>query len=511
METPNPALAADMKSKGIDVELALSVLRDFNAGKFDGVRPVSAQSLPGVDGVSVIAIGRESRRTLAFRADSAFARKRLGQLGVPMPDSVEVHGGDSVFGREALESIGMRLIPSTAYGVLNGGSATSYADSKKNMSFGEDVFSAFRDGFETLAPLCRGRSKGLTPAYVNGDGSPGMSFLTLKMRSRLIAAESYRARFGTAGSVSENRPFMPLYQMTSIANDAEMQEAFEACAKDPDLSVLEVRAGMRGADWMTAVQPMIAAYSHSSEGKPRRIFDRAFGKPDSAIALPGGHGQCFRILKPVFERLLESGVRFAYLGNVDNIGYVPDPLAIALLALSGKPAAFEFSLRTPIDVKGGILVQTSEGRRTVADIGPAISFERVMDFEKSGTPILFNCATGLFDLDWLVPRLDEISSTLPTRFSDQDKDAGRYSQAEQVTWEVSGILPDFLALAVEKKERFIAAKLLAETLLTSGFGSGQLPEALELTSRELREGLGRLLRENCGLANRSGTWEPAEN
>ena len=49
METPNPALSADMKSKGIDIELALSVLRDFNAGKFDGIKQVSVESLPGVD------------------------------------------------------------------------------------------------------------------------------------------------------------------------------------------------------------------------------------------------------------------------------------------------------------------------------------------------------------------------------------------------------------------------------------------------------------------------------
>ena len=507
---PNQALSADMRSKGIDIELALSVLRDFNAGKFDGIRSVNVDSLPGVDGVSVIATGKEARKKLVFRIATARARTRLGQLGLSMPDSAETHSGDSVFDFCALEEIGTRLMPATAFGVLNGGSATSYADLKKNMSFGEDVFDAFRTGFDTLAPLCRGRSKGLTPAYVNGDGSPGMSFLMLKMRSRLIAARAYRERFGDKGVMTGNLPFMPLYQMTSIANDVEMREGFEICAHDPALTTLEKLAGTPGAEWMTAVQPMIAAYTHSSEGRPRRIFDRAFGKPDSSIALPGGHGQCFRILKSVFSRLRESGIRFAYLGNVDNIGYVPDPLAIALLALSGKPAAFEFALRTPIDVKGGILVQTREGNRTVADIGPAISFERVMEFEKSGTPILFNCATGLFDLDWIVPRLDEIAATLPTRFSDQDKDSGRYSQAEQVTWEVTGILPDFLAFAVEKKERFIAAKLLAETLLSSGIGTGHLPEALELTSRELREGLRQLLGGTCGLVNRGGTWEPAE-
>ncbi len=508
MDAPNPTLAADMRSKGIDIDLALSILEDFNAGKFDGIRPVSAQSLPGVDGVNVIATGQEARRSLVYRTGAAAAKDRLGRLGIRMPDSAEPHGAELVFGGQALEEIGMRLMPATAYGILNGGSATSYADSKKNMAFGGEVFEAFRPGFDALAPLCRGRSKGLTPAYLNGDGSPGMSFLMLKMRARLLSALAFQERFGPAWK--GDRIFMPLYQMTSIANDGEMREAFEIYRGDAGLAALARQSGIEAVDWLTAVQPMIAAYSHSSGGRPKRIFDRAYGKADSAIALPGGHGQCFRILKPVFAKLLESGVRFAYIGNVDNIGYVPDPLAVALLALSGKPAAFEFALRTPVDVKGGILVETRGGGRTVADIGPAISWERVMEFERAGTSVLFNCATGLFDLEWLVPRLDEIAGDLPTRFSDQDKDAGSYSQAEQVTWEVTGILPDFLALAVEKKERFIAAKLLAETLLTSGFGSGHLSEPLASTSRSLNEGLSRLLSSTCGLKNRNGNWEPEE-
>jgi len=178
-----------------------------------------------------------------------------------------------------------------------------------------------------------------------------------------------------------------------------------------------------------------------------------------------------------------------------------------------------------VDVKGGILVETAEGR-TVADIGPAISFDEVRRLEASGASILFNCAIGLFDLDWLVPRLDEIARGLPLRVSDQDKDAGKYSQAEQVTWEVTGILPSFLAFAVSKYDRFIAAKLLAETLLTSGIagsggagsggaGSGgagseaKLPQGLAETSLRLKEGLFKKLSDSYGLALRDGRWQAA--
>jgi hypothetical protein len=150
------------------------------------------------------------------------------------------------------------------------------------------------------------------------------------------------------------------------------------------------------------------------------------------------------------------------------------------------------------------------GGRTVADIGPAISFDEVRRLEEGGAAILFNCATGLFDLDWLAPRLDEIGRKLPVRITDQDKDSGRYSQAEQVTWEVTSLLPSFLAFAVDKYDRFIAAKLLAETLLTSGVAAGdpRIPAELAETSRRLKAGLERKLAGPYGLRLEGGRWLP---
>lgn len=508
---PSEALKRDMEAKGIDVDLSLSILEDYNSGLYDDVRPVVASGVPAVDGKSVIAIGDSTEYALGeAEAIRKLAELDLADLGPEALQGCRREGGRIVFGRAALEEIGERLFPRTAYGVLNGGSATSYADKKKNLAFGEEVFSLLSKGFDALAPLCKDRPKGLTPAYLNPDGSLGESFLLLKARARLVTARAYIAKRGPIVG-----PFLPLFQMSSVGNDAELAEAYGAYAASPLLSPLAAETGLEAARFETGVQPLISAYTHSSEGRPKRIFDRAHGEADSSLALPGGHGQCFRILAPVFRKLRESGVRFAYLGNVDNLGYVPDPVEVALLALSGQPAAFDFSRRTPVDVKGGILVETAgaEGKapkRTVADIGPAISFDEVRRLEEGGASILFNCAIGLFDLDWLVPRLDGIARGLPLRVSDQDKDAGKYSQAEQVTWEVTGILPSFLAFAVDKYDRFIAAKLLAETLLTSGAASsGSLPPGLAETSARLNEGLRRKLEASYGLKLQGGRWTAA--
>ncbi|PKL25624.1 MAG: hypothetical protein CVV47_06110 [Spirochaetae bacterium HGW-Spirochaetae-3] len=493
-------LKADMEAKGIDLELTESILAGLNAGLYDGVQAVEAAGVPPVDGVSLVPAGAAMR----YSTPLSVARERLDALGLALPEGAVVEGDAVVLDRNALVDLGERLYPVTAWGVLNGGSATSYADRKKNGSLGPGVFDAIRSGFELLAPLCDGRPKGVSPAYVNPDGSPGESFLVLKMRAALLRASRYVDRFG-----APERPALPFFQMTSEATDAPLRSAYAEYAGHPWLAPLIRRTGTDPTRPRSAKQPLLAAFTHSSEGRPRRVFDAAYGKPDSAIALPGGHGQGFRVLGDVYRGLLADGYRYAYIGNVDNIGYYPDPAELAVMALSGAEAAFEFAYRTPVDIKGGVLVTTADGRRTVADIGQAISFDRVRALEASGERVLFNCATGLFDLARLVPRLDEISSRLPVRVSDQDKDSGRYSQAEQSTWEVVGLLDAPLGFAVEKGERFIAAKLLAETVLASGAVSDGLPDDVAATARMMSDGLRSMLAGPCGLRIDGGAWVPA--
>lgn len=495
----SPALKADMESKGVDVALTLSLLESINSGAFDGYEAVRAAGVPAVDGTSIVPLGGSAE----FSLGRAAAEERLGALGCELPRELASAGGKIAFRRDQLADLGRRLYGKTAWGVLNGGSATSYADGKKNRSLGQGVFETIREGFELLAPLCEGRPKGLSPAYINPDGSPGESFLVLKMRAALLEAKRCAARLGAL-----ERPALPFFQMTSDVTAPALAEAYSDFARHPWLERLIRQTGTDTTKPRSANQPLIAAFTHSGEGLPRRVFDRAYGKRDSAIALPGGHGQGFRFMAGIYRDLLACGYRYAWIGNVDNAAYTPDPVELAVMALSGAEAAFEFSYRTPVDVKGGVLVVDGQGRRTVADIGQAISFAEVRRLESEGRKVLFNCATGLFDLERLVPRLDEIAERLPVRLSDQEKDAGSYSQAEQSTWEVVGLIDEPLGFAVEKRERFIAAKLLAETVLASGaVGGGEgLPEDIASTAREMSSGLADVLRGRCGLVLKDGRW-----
>ena len=504
----SPELVERMESLGIDVEMASAILEDYNRGRFDHLEPVEASEIPGIDGSTVI----DRRGETKVRIDAAEGRRRLSAIDNSAADLLP-ESGDVDVDEPTLRRIGLRLLPAVSYGVLNGGSATSYADEKKNRSVSDELFELLRGDFDALAAQVTGKPKGVTPAFVQPDGSPGPSFLELKMRHLLLAVKNYQQEVGGAGEVVRGAPF---FQMSSVNNDDELTETYRAYRESPLLKDLIEETGFDITKPSTGVQPMIAAYTHSEEGRPKGFFTRAFGEEGRPLPLPGGHGQNFAVLRDVYTELRKMGKRFVYLGNVDNLGFTLDPVGIAYLALSGKNAAFDFSFRTAIDVKGGILVKDQSGHLNCADIGPAISKEEVFRVEESGTPILFNCATGLFDLDYLVPNLDRIISDLPVRFSDQNKDAGRYSQAEQVTWEVLGIIDNYLVYGVEKWRRFLAAKMLIDTLMTSGrrledpsYPTAEDPaEDLKRTAGLLHQGLERALRDEYGMERRGDTWQP---
>jgi UTP--glucose-1-phosphate uridylyltransferase len=74
---------------------------------------------------------------------------------------------------------------------------------------------------------------------------------------------------------------------------------------------------------------------------------------------PPGHGNIYLALHAggLLERLLERGIRWAFVSNADNLGAAPHPGILGYLAQSGAAFALEVTLRTAADVKGGTLVR----------------------------------------------------------------------------------------------------------------------------------------------------------
>ncbi|MBN1797599.1 MAG: UTP--glucose-1-phosphate uridylyltransferase [Spirochaetales bacterium] len=498
-----------MKAQKIDIDLTLDILDKYNNGEYKNQKPIKVKHIPKVDGVKIINMVRDIR----FSVDYGRACNLVQKLNIPYDLSTigEVRGNKISFDRHGLYELGLFLLPVTSYGILNGGSASSYIDNKKNRTFNTQLFELYKNEFKKLAKLCKGKAKGITPAFLQPNGKPGPSFLELKMRAVLIKALEYEL------TAHKKSPLLlPVFQMTSVLNNTQIRHAYNKYRNSPFLKDLIQETGIRIFNMETGVQPLIAAYTSSKQGDQKQVFARAFGKHQHALPMPGGHGQNFFVLKNVYENLYNSGIRYAYLGNVDNLGFTPDPLSLALFALSEKPAAFEFSFKTPVDVKGGILIVDQYNRFNTAEIGPAISWQEIRKAERSGRKVLFNCAVGLFNLEYLVKNLDSIIDHLPVRFSDQEKDAGSYSQAEQITWEILGLLEDVLIFAVDKFDRFLAVKMLIEGLMTSGlkldhkdFPTADNPaEDFKLIARRLHEGLKNKLTTVYGLTLYNNKWMP---
>lgn len=490
-----------MNDPTIDLKRSTEILDRLNRGDYDHVEAVQASGIPEIDGRRIL----DRRGISSWHTPDSDYRDRLSSLApeIPAIQFGTMEGNDRYFDEEDLTTIGVLLFPYVAYGVLNGGSASSYADHRKNEGFSAELFSLYQREFEGLADSMKGKPKGITPAFLQPDGSEGPSFLELKFRHLILARDRY---FRTADKFGLTPPktgkLLPVFEMTSAATEPLLRTEYEKYRSSPLL--------FGGEDILETIhreQPLLAAFTHSGDGSPRRIFDRAYGKQGALLGLPGGHGQNFQVLAPVYRELHAMGKRFAYLGNVDNLGFTVDPVGIALLALSDSQAGFDFSFRTPVDVKGGILLYDQRNRLNCADIGPAIPKGEVFRAEREGKRILFNCATGLFNLDFLVPHLDDVIDDLPMRISDQEKDAGRYSQAEQVTWEIIGMLDDFLVFGIDKYKRFLAAKMMVEMLMTSGL---HLKEAQQLQStvRLLHEGLQNLLEKTYGMTLEGELWKP---
>ena len=489
----------------IDFELGKKILAAVNSSGNLDAKALDADILPHPDGKDIFVL----RSNMKFPVGRAQTGKVLEKFSIPRSaiDDVPCTDGTFRFTYDALHRLGLHLIPYLSYGILNGGMATSYCDVKGNTKFNPELFSQAEQVFLSLAEKCKGQPKGITPAYINPDGTPGYDFIELKMRSLLRHIKQSQEATGKPAAEYQNA----IFQMTSHNTDAKLASRYKEYKNSPILKDLIARTGVDVTEPESAVQPLIPAFTPVSDGYPLSFFRDRNGE---YYGLPGGHGQNFIVLRDIYKKLLASGKKFVYLGNVDNIGFTITPVELAALALSGRQATFDFSFKTPVDVKGGILIRERNGHLTCGDIGRAVSNEFVRKNEDAGIPILFNCATGLFNLEYLVENLDRIIENLPIRLSSQNKDIGQYSQAEQITWEVIGLLDNLMIFAVEKYERFIASKLLMDNMLASdleccrAYLASHEDTDFVRAVRAVQKGLVWNLRAQYGLELVNGRWVP---
>jgi UTP--glucose-1-phosphate uridylyltransferase len=493
------------RESGVSPERLSEILSIINSASSESLQSESI-SFPGLDHPGIRKTS-DHYSCPAKNADEALEKTGclLDLKKISTPER-----GSYIFRRDQLRLIGLHLLPYLSYGVLNGGSATSYVDRKKNSSFHRELFSYLEKPFSIMTACSAGKTKSCTPAYLNADYSPGYSYIELKLRNILLLINEYSTRIGKFPESG-----LPVFQMTSQANNGEVLDYQKTLSQSPLLKDLIASTGYNPLPLLTATQPLLAALTHHTAGRERGIFLYRENGRDCLLPLPGGHGESFNTLKNIYNSMYESSIRFAMLSNSDNLGSTIDPGELAILALSDAHAGFEFSLKTAMDIKGGVLVQKGKKGFSCEDIGAGLPASRIRQAEDDGIPLLFNCATGLFNLEYLTANIDNIRNSLPIRISEQDKDTGRYAQAEQVTWEVIQLINNPLIFQVDKLDRFLASKLLIENLVTTGwadrfFDGNDAHSNLASIAGKLRKAFAAKMENDYKMEEVSGKWQPAE-
>ncbi len=130
---------------------------------------------------------------------------------------------------------------------------------------------------------------------------------------------------------------------------------------------------------------------------------------------PPGHGDIYACLvgSGWLDRLLDGGVRYAFVSNSDNLGATLDPAILAWFADSGMPFAMEVTRRTESDKKGGHLaVRRSDGRFLLRESAQCVK-EDEASFQDIDRHRYFNTNNLWIDLPALKTALEENDGLIP--------------------------------------------------------------------------------------------------
>lgn len=130
---------------------------------------------------------------------------------------------------------------------------------------------------------------------------------------------------------------------------------------------------------------------------------------------PPGHGDLYPALigSGWLDRLLDEGVRYAFVSNSDNLGAVLSPELLSWFAASGAPFLMEVTRRTSADRKGGHLAaRKSDGQLLLREVAqcPEGDLDAFQDIERHR---YFNTNSIWLRLDLLKQRLEEGGGVLP--------------------------------------------------------------------------------------------------
>ena len=130
---------------------------------------------------------------------------------------------------------------------------------------------------------------------------------------------------------------------------------------------------------------------------------------------PPGHGDLYAALvgSGWLDRLLDEGVRYAFVSNSDNLGAILDPAILGHFADSNAPFLMEVTRRTAADRKGGHLARRKADDRLLLREVAQCPDADLDAFQDIGVYRYFNTNNLWLRLDLLKEQLEADDGVLP--------------------------------------------------------------------------------------------------
>lgn len=186
---------------------------------------------------------------------------------------------------------------------------------------------------------------------------------------------------------------------------------------------------------------------------------------------PPGHGDLYLSLTTsgTLERLLDSGIRHAFISNSDNLGADIDEALLGYFSQTDTDFMMEVAERTPTDRKGGHLARFHDGRLVLREIAQCPDEERDA-FEDVTRYRYFNTNNIWIDipaLDRLLRRCDHVLPLSmirnPKTIDPRDESSPPVFQLETAIGAAISIFERATAICVPRR-RFAPVKKCADLL-----------------------------------------------
>ncbi|MDQ8191817.1 UTP--glucose-1-phosphate uridylyltransferase [Roseibacillus persicicus] len=185
---------------------------------------------------------------------------------------------------------------------------------------------------------------------------------------------------------------------------------------------------------------------------------------------PPGHGDLYPALvgSGWLDRLLEAGVKYAFVSNSDNLGATLDGGLLSWFAESQAPFAMEVTRRTEADKKGGHLaLRTSDERLVLREVAqcPDADLDFFQDISRHR---FFNTNNLWLNLPALKEALDASNGVLPLPVIQNAKTVDPRDKTSTAVWQLETAMGAAIecfdgATAVEvPRSRFAPVKTTAD-------------------------------------------------